>query len=1053
MRRRGHVRGRWARWCGLALAAGIVAVGCGDDLRPIKRDRPSRGPVAPAPTVTVPLPDLMQPVDHSPTMVAAPPPGYLVDAKVLVISADGGDSQLAAIEETLRYLGTPYDLIIASQAPTLTSAQLGTATHGKYNAIILTTGNLVLSNGSSAFSSAEFATLANYEATFQVRRASLYTSPDAGYGYSGSVSQDTQATPLATQCTTAGRAVFPYVNCANGVTISGAFAYRATALDGATVPLLTDASGRVLAATRDYGDGREALSLNFQQSATLVHSLQLLHGVISWATRGVFLGERHAYLGVQIDDVFLPDDIYTGGTFRIGANDLQAAAVWQNAKRAQAVTGGMRYHMVFNADGASSSDALTMRAQQLAGSFGWINHTWDHTELDPLSYNQVLSELTMNIAASDTFGLKPFSALSFVPPSYSGLTSSNAMRAMFDAGIRYVACDTSVPGYDNPSPNAGLYSPLQSQILLIPRRPNNLGYDVSTPDQWMAEYNNTYRSFWGRDLNYDEILDAESDVLLQYLLKGENDPWMFHQPDLRAYDGTRSLLGDLLDATFTKYARLVTTPLISPNMEVLGALVAARMRYNAAGVTATVDPSANTITVRVASAATVPVTGACGGSSEFYAGQPISTVSLSAGGSATLSLSNGACAGGGGGGSGGSGGSTGAGGSGGSGASGGSGGSTGVGGQGGGAPGGSTLVLPCSALSVVAGQIGPGQSAAALTTAELTGTTDMWTNYVEVFPSSRIVCSYNLPAGVSAASVAGLSLDVNYRGPSLATQPWTFEVFDAGAGTWVALGDNGFAAGWVWTKHTFTLPAPLARFFSSGTLQIRYGTSSAADASDIDQLVIRAVTAGTTGAGGMTGAGGVTGTAGMTGAGGSRGGAGGSAGSAGGVAGSAGGAPGGAGGSPGGGTAFSLPCNSISVTAGQIGPGQTASALTTAELTGTTDMWTNYVEVFPSSRIVCSYVLPSGSAVTSLALQVNYRGPTKATQLWTFEAFDNGTGTWVALGDNAFAGDWVWTKQTFTLPAPVARFFSSGGELQIRYGTSSNADASDLDQLLITGTR
>ena len=83
------------------------------------------------------------------------------------------------------------------------------------------------------------------------------------------------------------------------------------------MPLLTDSSGRILAATRAYGDGREALSLNFAQSASLFHTLQLLHGVVSWATRGVFLGERHAYIGVQIDDFFLPDDIYTGGTFRM----------------------------------------------------------------------------------------------------------------------------------------------------------------------------------------------------------------------------------------------------------------------------------------------------------------------------------------------------------------------------------------------------------------------------------------------------------------------------------------------------------------------------------------------------------------------------------------------------------------------------------------------------------------------------------------------------------------------------------------------------------------
>ena len=122
-----------------------------------------------------------------------------------------------------------------------------------------------------------------------------------------------------------------------------------------------------------------------------------------------------------------------------------------------------------------------------------------------------------------------------------------------------------------------------------------------------------------------------------------------------------------------------------------------------------------------------------------------------------------------------------------------------------------------------------------------------------------------------------------------------------------------------------------------------------------------------------------------------------------------------------------MSCSALSVAAGQIGAGQSASALTTAELTGTTDVWANYVEVFPSSRIVCNYVLPSGTAagaVSSLGLQVNYRGPIKSSQLWTFEVLDTSTGVWILLGDNAFAGDWVWTKTTFTLPTPLARFFS-----------------------------
>jgi hypothetical protein len=131
--------------------------------------------------------------------------------------------------------------------------------------------------------------------------------------------------------------------------------------------------------------------------------------------------------------------------------------------------------------------------------------------------------------------------------------------------------------------------------------------------------------------------------------------------------------------------------------------------------------------------------------------------------------------------------------------------------------------------------------------------------------------------------------------------------------------------------------------------------------------------------------------------------------------------------------------------------------LATAELTGSTDGWDNYVELAGASRIVCNYALPSGttaSAVTSLALQVNYRGRRQASQIWTFEVLDRTTNTWTLLGDNSFSAQgWdAWAKHTFTLPAPLSRFFS-GTNLQIRYGTTSSLDASDLDQLLITGTR
>src|SRR5262249_49125628 len=142
----------------------------------------------------------------------------------------------------------------------------------------------------SAFTSAEFQTLANYEATFGVRRASLYTRPDAGYGYSTFATQDVSSSTLNGSWNSTGCQVFMYVNCGGGVSITGGTAYPGTIASGTgTTALLTDSSGRTLIATRVYGDGREAMSLNFPQSPSLVHSLQLMHGVVSWATRGVFL--------------------------------------------------------------------------------------------------------------------------------------------------------------------------------------------------------------------------------------------------------------------------------------------------------------------------------------------------------------------------------------------------------------------------------------------------------------------------------------------------------------------------------------------------------------------------------------------------------------------------------------------------------------------------------------------------------------------------------------------------------------------------------------------
>src|SRR5262249_14995546 len=147
-----------------------------------------------------------------------------------------------------------------------------------------------------------------------------------------------------------------------------------------------------------------------------------------------------------------------------------------------------------------------------------------------------------------------FSSKNLITPEISGLAHPDALQAMYDTGIRYVVSDTSRVGMNNPTPNAGMHNVYQPGILTIPRRPTNLFYNVSTPEEWEGEYNELYRLYWGRDLSFEEILDVESEALLRYMLRFDMDPWMFHQANLRAYDGTRTLLTALLDAALAKFS-------------------------------------------------------------------------------------------------------------------------------------------------------------------------------------------------------------------------------------------------------------------------------------------------------------------------------------------------------------------------------------------------------------------------------------------------------------------------------------------------------------------
>ncbi|MCB0064120.1 MAG: hypothetical protein KDE19_18480 [Caldilineaceae bacterium] len=588
-----------------------------------------------------------------------------IDMKLLVIAADGNETDFPAIKAFLNQLGIPYDVLIGTQTELTWNLLSNGYNHGYYQGIILTTGNLGYNNPNtnqweSVFDGNEWFALWTYEQLFGVRQVTSYTYPGGWPDTYGLTDQGYTTEAIEATLTAAGQQVYPYLKPDIRIPIANTWTYLATITDpNVTTPLVTY-QGYAIASIHHYADGRENLAVTMGNNPYLVHSLLLSYGTINWVTKGLFLGERHAYINPQVDDLLIESDMWdtqaltdtTGLTFRTDAEDLLDVIAWQNNARAtHPFASTLTLEMAFNGEGAVGdiydNDTLTPAVIAHEEAFNWVSHTLTHENLDAIPYATAMSELTQNhLVAINPLGLTNYHMDSLVQPDISGLYHTGFANAAKDFGLKYLISDTSRPSWDNPTPNAGYYWNLKPGILVIPRRPTNLFYNLRTPEEWVSEYNCFYGpnatcaggrfSFWPQDLTFAEILDVESDLWLQYLLKWDIDPLMFHQANLGSYDGTHSLLGDLIDATLAKYGQYTTLPIVGISQHDIGIKMAARMAYNASGVRASMIPC-QSITITTNKPAVIPMTGLSHGANiEVYGGQSISYVQMGTNQSLTI---------------------------------------------------------------------------------------------------------------------------------------------------------------------------------------------------------------------------------------------------------------------------------------------------------------------------------------------------------------------------------------------------------------------------------
>lgn len=360
-----------------------------------------------------------------------------IDLKVLLLGATGSEPSFQAWQAQLRREGVPYDQIVARpEHRTITEATLSTTREGiseaKYQAIIVATGNLIYCETTcrSALSTEEWATIVSYERTFHVRQISAYVYPAPEFGlnwptYAGAVEG------LEWSLTTAGRTAFPYLN--GTVTVaSGTYGYKARPLETTFTSYLSDAEGNALLGVYRHEDGREELVQTFDGNANQLHTQLLRHGELAWVTRGTYLGDQRNYLEMQVDDVFLPDDIWNTSTHttdyrpedavRMSAEDARRAVSWSSEKR-------LRLDMVFNGGGSTEyaeehggSDPLLTELRANASSFGWVNHTWDHPNLDCSTREFISGEITRNVSWAREKGFT-VSGAELVTGEHSGLAN------------------------------------------------------------------------------------------------------------------------------------------------------------------------------------------------------------------------------------------------------------------------------------------------------------------------------------------------------------------------------------------------------------------------------------------------------------------------------------------------------------------------------------------------------------------------------------------------------------------------------------------------------
>jgi hypothetical protein len=611
-------------------------------------------------------------VTASPTSVPTPPPVAPhggVDLDVLVVT--DGTPPVEAVGQQLTTEGIPSTVINLhdSSRKAITRAFLARtlpdgSEGGNFEGVVLP------SPAPSGLSAGEENALAWYERTFHVRQVDAYSPPMPGVGmnppvYSGLLSGTVRVT------TAGASAGFGYLNgsfpFSGGPAGPAPFGYLAEPVPGGGATPLLDAaipgsSGSATLVWQYDSLGREQLGIGFGSASYQAQFHYLAHGIVTWVTRGVNLGDWRNYLDIAYDDMFLGDSQWSlvgkctpsvtvcpkgtamTPTIRMVPADVTYAVQWEKQHH---------FTIEFLYNGGASArfavngvDALLVATKPVAKDFYWVNHTWSHAYFGctqdysvvpwkcATSNGQIVwaagpslinSQILQNFAWARQNGI-PAEPGVVASGEYSGLPvlpqqpvdNPYLDAAMGPDGIKWIAMDASR------EPNMRYVG----AALGIPRHPIDVGDDVDTVTEEISEFNwyNTSKADGGSGICTGSkttaclkplspktgwtsfIVPGQVQIVFDAVLNNDPRPFFMHQSNLTGDRIAYTVMDDILSAYRAVYgpaAPIANLPMSGDGVVLHNQqLWATALREHL--VTAWVQ--GNTVTISGPPGTTVPVT-------------------------------------------------------------------------------------------------------------------------------------------------------------------------------------------------------------------------------------------------------------------------------------------------------------------------------------------------------------------------------------------------------------------------------------------------------------